>query len=346
MRQIAGQVARSSVQALGRSRRKRSNQGKWYAGRRVGIPPNRGGGGRQPRVPQMRAQSMPAAYNATVTSSVQPAFTLGKRESTNIGPLKCETGDNGELYWYNINPLSTDLFPILAAQAPNYTMFRFTSLSFEYVPRVGTTANGNVYMGYRPQTTNDDSDFPTVEVIASLQKNATGSVRQGMTFTIPCDSKDRYITPNRGNAQDPLNYNLGTFVMSLQGDNADDVGSLFVRYNIRLTQSKLLTTSGAAWLKLQNTPGTEIVEPGRLGVQVIAPFTVALTSVHPVKMFCAADGATVQVFKNAVEVLPELYQTGPLKSVAVYHVGACRRRDVFTFVSDNMGASPFDLWVF
>lgn len=247
-RNMIRQIATGSVRALGRSRARRANRGKYYVGKKVGIPPNIGY-----RPAPMQKTRQPANVNVSVTSR-SGSIRLCKREQT-AWPVRANNSGNGKIGVWALNPQSNVLFPILSQSCRSYTKYRFTALSFQFVPRQGTDADGNVYLAYQPQYATDSS-FPSISVIANMPNVATGSIRQTVELKIPPANlnKTYFISPPPGRGFDDLNYYAGTFVCSGQNSNNDEdgdfAGDLYVSYTVDLLESKLLvenSTSAYSW---------------------------------------------------------------------------------------------------
>jgi len=273
VRAVARQLAGASVRALGQSRRRRANRGKYYVGKRVGIPPNR-----------VRSQQMPAAVNVKSQGGAKNTYNVTKREKCHYD-INCEGGSNGALYNNGIFPNAVDMFPLLHDIARSYTSYRFNRLRFSYQPRAPTDEKGMVYMGFDPQAHSSDSDWPNVSTVASLPRHAEGSIRGTVSLDIPCDKKVRYLTVPQDTAHDPLNYYLGHFVMMVQGDNITDVGDLFADYSITLENAKLDNETNLAIINPMAGSATGMLYNGHHLVSYVGAdvgqLTVKLHSVRP-----------------------------------------------------------------
>lgn len=338
VRQIAKNVGRKSVRAIGNSRNRRAKRGQWYAGKRVGIPPSMN----VQRGTIASVQTMPAAYNPAITTNSSRPTRFVKREATGIGALKCEPGDNGELYFYNVTPMDSELFPILSKSAINYTQYRFSNLVIEYVPRAGTTAEGNVYMGWRPQSTSHQADFPTVEVISSLPCNVQSTIRQGCRLRIPTNPKPKYVAVPSGNTFDPLNYYWGTFVIALQGDEKDDVGSLWVSYTVDLIQPKLNTSPSHSFGDLV----TGTFSGGPLSLRgTDTPFHFTYSAMHPTHIMVMTENPSYGLYKNGVGVPTLKYVAGTSLRWGIHEMPSSRRRDIYSIVVGDE-TLPTSVWIF
>lgn len=237
-RQLMRTLGVGIVKATGNSRARRANRGKYYVGKKVGIPPKIGY--RAPRkgpANTSSVQAMPAAYNVASTST-SGRNRLVKREKVDWD-FSCSSDDNGDPAAMRVSPLENIFFPILSTMCKSYTRFKFISLAIEYVPRTGTSTNGTVYFGWQPQPSYESNNdaFPNVQAIASMPKNATTSVRQGMTFSIPITGGEKFIAvPNSSPSFDPLNYFNGFFIATAQGDADPHIGDLWVRYVVDLIE--------------------------------------------------------------------------------------------------------------
>lgn len=238
-RQLMRTLGVGIVKATGNSRARRANRGKYYVGKRVGIPPKIGykPPPRGSNVNQTSVQAMPAAYNVA-SSSTAGRNRLVKREKVDWD-FACSSDANGDPASMRVTPTENIFFPILSTMCKSYTRYKFLSLSVEYVPRTGTSTNGTVYFGWQPQPSYEDNidAFPNVQAIASMPKNATTSVRQGMTFAIPINGGEKFLkVPESSPSFDPLNYFNGFFIATAQGDEDAHIGDLWVRYVVDLIE--------------------------------------------------------------------------------------------------------------
>jgi len=160
---ITKKVGKASLQALGRSRRRRAVAGKWYFGRKVGIPPNR-----PPRMPP-RNGSGGLAVTATTTRATNLGQTLKQLQSANVR-IEKGTESFGDVLVLSdwlvngyatvlsqiINPADPGTFPALSAISNQYQRFRTQSLVFTYTPSASTAVNGTLYMAFVPDADADD----------------------------------------------------------------------------------------------------------------------------------------------------------------------------------------------
>ena len=250
-------VARATLSGVGRSRARRARRGRWYAGKRVGIPPRRQNGGGD--VAKIVAQ--PAAFNV-FQSRASGSQVLARVEKTTYR-IDCE-GGSGSLYNFAVTPSNAAAFPVGSAIARNFTKFIVNTMTFEYVPRTGTTTDGTVYMGWDPRPHKDgDHDFDDSNVVSNLPKSATGSVRQGCSLTISVREPKTMTAPPATN-YDPINYYAGHFALLVQGDAKTDVGVLQIRYNITLIQPQLDGVATSAAIDLSDMTVEDV---GRLDAQ-------------------------------------------------------------------------------
>lgn len=261
-------VARATLSGIGRSRARRARRGRWYAGKRVGIPPRRQNGGGD--VAKIVAQ--PAAFNVFQSRS-GGSQVLSRVEKTTYR-IDCESG-SGQLYNFAVTPSNAAAFPVGSSIARNFTKFIVNSMTFEYVPRTGTTADGTVYLGWdpRPHKTGDN-DFDDANVVSNLPKVATGSVRQGCSLTISVREPKTMIPPP-STTYDPINYYAGHFAMLVQGDNKTDVGVLQIRYNITLIQPQMDNVASSAAIDLSDMT---VEDEGRLAAQALGDGDFHVTS--------------------------------------------------------------------
>jgi hypothetical protein len=245
-------MAKGGVRAVGRSRARRAKRGKYYVGKRLGIPPNRH------FQADITTRSLPASYDTTQrrgganSGGVQ---VVKKSEIVNVD-VDCETGDNGALYNWAISPGNVVLFPILSQVAKNYSRYRFKFLAFRFVSSSSTANDGNICLAWDLQAHSNDGDFPNLGVIQSLPRNVTGTIRQPCALQIPTQgtyNKSRYLAVPDGQAFDPLNYYAGQFVVACFGTNKSSVGQLFVDYECELSNAKVdLEASTAMFSAVSN----------------------------------------------------------------------------------------------
>lgn len=228
-------VARGGVKAVGRSRARRARRGRYYVGKRMGIPPNRGYSA------QVTTRRLPASIDQT-TANKSTQNVVRKSEALNVD-IDCEVGDNGALYNWAITPTNTVLFPILSGIAKNYTRYQFKTLVFRYVSSSSTANDGNICLAFDFQAHSNDGDFPNTGVIQSLPSSTTGPIRQPLTLVIPKtlgpNGGPRYIAIPEGQTGDPLSYYAGQLVVACFGANKDKVGQLFVDYECILSNPKV-----------------------------------------------------------------------------------------------------------
>lgn len=154
-----------AVQALGNNRAKRARQGRYYVGKRMGIPPNR-------RSNATGTAKSIASLAKVVTTTVVPqaaqavrnmqvSATTRKMATENIATLKLTTtgvvqGDFGICYSESANPADPGFTASLAAIANQYQQFRCNALKFTFKPSATTSTPGQFYIGFTPVVTAND----------------------------------------------------------------------------------------------------------------------------------------------------------------------------------------------
>jgi len=326
-RKYAKTLGLGVVRGVGRSRARRARRGRWYMGRRLGVPPNLSynrpaiaGPARDTR----DVTAMPAAYNVT-RNMVAGRMRMMKCEKGNL-VVDCEDDDTGGLHVYALTPTNGQLWPVLAQSAYTYTKYRFISLTAEYRPRIGTQANGTVYMGWQPQMTKNASDFPSVEVISAMPNSCTTSVRQGAKLSIPItEPKEKFMGAIEGQSYDPLNYYNGTFVLTAQGDNADAVGEIWMSYCVELIQPKVdVSNKTSAYNFLTHT-----ATPGIFNCEEVDTTTCTVTSVRPLSMIYrvsfASGTPSLALTKNGETIADTEFWYNGFHAYALFRLGACPR---------------------
>ena len=255
VRTAARNAGIATIRALGRNRQRRANQGRWYFGRRVGIPPRR-------RRNADASVSTSALLNAVVTSqpvarsakvatnpTTQTFNAVGVDWLTDVANTLVE---NPYVESFAINPAEPSSFPRLAHIASQYQKYVFNSVSLVYTPSCATTQKGTLYIAPIRDPT---AALPTTVLqMRGLSGCKSSAVRDGMTITFTkaqlsnalngfyCEAPDG-VTPDLDN----VTRTCGRMVLMLDGVAKDDgvVGTLVLRYSFTLSDPKT-TPEGAA----------------------------------------------------------------------------------------------------
>jgi len=141
-----------------------------------------------------------------------------------------------------MNPGQESSWPWLATQAQGFEMYEFISVTFFYIPRVGSNSNGEIILSPDP----DPNDEVAVDeqTAFGLPYAAFGGVTQTVSKKCPIRlmagaTKRKYIrfgNSNFSGLPDNLNdYDYGSFAVYLSGvAAATGLGRLFATYTCKL----------------------------------------------------------------------------------------------------------------
>lgn len=186
---------------------------------------------------------------------------LVRREFVQL--IEIQDGDN--TYDIRIDPSRQLTFPWLHNVAKSWQQYQFTGLSVEYVPTSGfavgddSAALGQVAMAFRYDTTVDDSDFPTGDLVGML--NYQGSVSMspaapGACF-MECDptKTNQAVRFIRDADSGSINYSEQNFeaaqclIMTSGAQNALDVqcGQVWITYEVLLYNPRSIPVTLFDW---------------------------------------------------------------------------------------------------
>ncbi len=133
-----------------------------------------------------------------------------------------------------INPLEP-VFPLLAGEATNYQLYRFTKLKVQYENICASTSTGQLYLGC---LTDPSDDVPSSAIEATAIKNSVrGPVWAPLEFDLPCDGMFRYINGTITSDADMRNIFQFRFWYGLQNAAlAIPFGSIRMTYEIELAK--------------------------------------------------------------------------------------------------------------
>lgn len=131
-----------------------------------------------------------------------------------------------------INPLEA-IFPLLANEAVNYQMYRFTKLNMQYENTCSTSTPGQLYLGC---LTDPSDSVPTgPEEATAIKHSVRGPVWSSMSFDFPCDGMFRYINGTSISDADLRNvYQFRAWFGILNGALNIPIGSVRISYEIEL----------------------------------------------------------------------------------------------------------------
>jgi len=236
VRGLARQVAQGVVTGIKRRRSSRRSRGRWVAGQRIlGFGP---GPVQSRRRNRRRGNGNNSMVNTTVSQPVREATITTIQPKVNM--LHSDTEQ-----WYTVVrpadgaitkvivpcfPDNFTMFPRGAAIARNYTTYQVRSLTYVFVPAVGTQINGRVAMAFSPRVDIDAAtEFGSIEEVQALPGAVSGSLTQKSLMPVLPTSlnktgQDLYIdvnmTADGGSTTQPLLYQTGTFILVVEGTQA------------------------------------------------------------------------------------------------------------------------------
>lgn len=252
VRRVAREAGLAAVRMLGQSRQRRANRGKWYFGRRVGIPASRRGRNPGAGMVASTSTSQPVARSARVrTQTAQKQLAAsGVDWLTDVSHPYAGTDPYVESF--AINPAEPSSFPRLSSIAAQYQRYDFVSLELMYTPSCPTTQKGVLYIApVRDPTAPNPLDVLTMRGLSGCVSTSVRDPcrvvisRQQMSGALNgfyCEAPEG-VTPDD---DDPLRT-CGRVVLMVDGVlNTDGVvGTLILRYNFLLSDPKV-TPEGAA----------------------------------------------------------------------------------------------------
>lgn len=245
-RQLAVRTAKGGVRAIGRSRRRRANAGRYYVGKRLGIPPNRN---------RTSITTAPAAVGGRTYSSPASGIRLvcGNELASTIAP----TDLVGNVYVdsFPINPAEEYTFPRLSQEGKLYQQYTLRSLSFTYKPQCASTQVGTLTIGFQADPT---AALPTsVQEMMSLYGTSTNNCWTAQDIRVPAHAMARTlrafyaeqpVTPDP--AADDRTQTVGRLVIMTEGVAIGTIiGQLMVHYEFELADPRPAVDGAtcAAW---------------------------------------------------------------------------------------------------
>lgn len=179
---IARKVGGATVKAIGKGRARRAKAGKWYFGRKVGIPPNSQGrvAARISGLATTKTNTRAPNLGQQLTNLQSPA-SRGEQGTESFGTVVAVAADMKQGFYLSsstiVNPAEPLIFPALSAIANQYQRFTINRLIFTFTPTASTATNGTVYMAFVP---NPDQTDP--EDVVTMQ-NLLGCTTQAVYGT-------------------------------------------------------------------------------------------------------------------------------------------------------------------
>jgi hypothetical protein len=176
---------------------------------------------------------------------------------------------------YKINPRNSTLFPWLSAIANCYDMYHIDSMTFRYVPAVGSTTPGQITLAIDYDAT-DDNTNTAPSVLQAYAGSVTGQVYAPMecTFHEECTVLNNHKYFNSSSEVPDRLSDIGNLIVRLipaPGTPNDTVfGSLHVRYVVTFHDPE----RGATYLSAAATERNRSSGTAPVAATVTAPFGV------------------------------------------------------------------------
>ena len=198
-------------------------------------------------------RTIAAVASATSTKTLAPRSQVSKRGSKRICHAELVANVAGsttfEVDKYVLNPGMASTFPWLSVQAAGWEQYAFHSLKFTFVTRAATSKIGSVIL--IPEYDPTDPS-PTTEEIASAY---AGCIEDASWKNVECQflHSAMHGTMARKFIRDSevpnslKNYDAGIFYMgTTEQDNADNIGKLWVDYDVEFFIPQKITATPAA----------------------------------------------------------------------------------------------------
>lgn len=191
-----------------------------------------------------------------------------------------------------INPTNEILFTYLPGVARNFEIYKFLSLSFEYVPMCGTGSVGNIHMAI-----DADPDDPPPQDKQSLMAMDGAVSLPAWTphmFHMPrrlYNQQREYFIRNNSPDDDAAKfYDCGRLVLLSQSTSAYSMGELYVHYSVELRIPQVHPLASSDQISGPATAGrASILEAAshRLAVNGhVSWFGSTLTNATDAALFC------------------------------------------------------------
>ncbi len=178
VQQFARNAARGAIRQWGRSRQNRQRKGRWYAGKRIGIPPRFNT--RPTAAPAALGQQMRAMPSANIR------LVTGMEWVTDVSPMSGLTVNGVYTDSFPVNPMEEYTFPRLSTEASLYQQYELKQLQFYYVPACSSATAGTLAIGLQADPT---AAIPTtLNEMMSLHAAQSGNMWQPMRISIPASA--------------------------------------------------------------------------------------------------------------------------------------------------------------
>lgn len=248
--------------------------------------------------------------------------------------MKGGTDANGTLVYVPLDPMALSIWPKVTKKAQLYTCYSVKSLTFEYVPQVGSAYNGQIAVAFTPQANTDSATFSTPEEILALPCSTSFAASSRAIFSIPLkdmskNGQNLYINNGIGDVTvDNTLYYMGTLAFRIYAcsDATTAVGLWRVRYDLILSRPRLDTsTPNSVWTLTYQRPGL---------FQLIVDGTIAqITTNCEARWFILYNGLTsINFLINEISQTPVLSVPGVSKTLYIYETRRLTMRDSIEIV--------------
>ena len=232
-RSLAKQAARAGLRTtftlIRNSRQRRAANNKWYAGKRLGVPPTL----------QTRAISAPVTRQRQIRNNVSASAVrqTGSEWLIDVNP-------NVDLIngiWkesFSINPADAMTFPRLSAIASQYQKYSVSNLKVVYTPACATTQVGSVYLAIQT----DPAAAPPTSTMELLGLKGAIRFAPWQPASLPIDDatmskafKNYIIDPSHAvQDTDPTRTVCRMILMTDKIPKGTEAGVLTLSYNVTL----------------------------------------------------------------------------------------------------------------
>ena len=251
-------------------------------------------------------KSVPLAKNYTVTVPRPRIRTDGKMghvaRTEKLLQIDYTAAANTEVFnIYQLNPGLDRSFPEGANMAKMYDRYRFTKLTYTYIPSTNTTHSGVIRFAYDEDPS--DQSVPTSAKMAQMSHQKAGNVREKLVFNVPPKMLNSGGTWRR-TRNGPVSGSLSAHDSGLLWIGYDfsisnyHIGDIFVEYEIDYLSNtpidQLPEPISGFHLRLAN--GANILPTG-IGVGNASP--IPYGAIHYNTIYATLDGAGLYLVQPA-----------------------------------------------
>ncbi len=195
------------------------------------------------KIPVAVATNMQTSTKTTSVRSKEFCFTVSGN-SVNYLLL----GNSGVFPGYDLNPGNVLLFPWLSQVSRAYEKYRFTSLSFEVVPRNPSTASGCIYAAFDYDW--DDTPATSIQELMSNAGAVSSDIWRSFTLNIDCsrlqqDVPWRYVAENPRTTNSQRMVYGGFLMIAIAGTSSTVSFDVMVNYTVELSLPCLHQVAGS-----------------------------------------------------------------------------------------------------